>query len=249
MRTGFAADCPCCTWEAERSASWTCWGSTSWQSSWWPAWMRADRPLPGASANESADPTPRLRGEQLLMIDRLELRRSRTSLERAHRARLRPGLRPFRSGSPTSSQKRSPRKRTGSPAWWRPTSTLRRTRPSLTQCRNGAGSETGRDLDRLRLRLRRTLRRQSTDRVGLSPTAYQRTVGRQPRPRPAHGLAHPPQAALLPWRAGQLAKALHVLQAARNRRTKNAQCAPRALQSEIVPLVVAGPGIMAVVGE
>jgi len=69
-------------------------GSTSWQSSWWPAWMRADRPLPGASANESDDPTPRLRGEQLLMIDRLELRRSRTSLERAHRTRLRPGLRP-----------------------------------------------------------------------------------------------------------------------------------------------------------
>jgi hypothetical protein len=56
--------------------------------------MRADRPLPDASANESADPTPRLRGEQLLMIDRLELRRSRTSLERAHMARLRPGLRP-----------------------------------------------------------------------------------------------------------------------------------------------------------
>ena len=48
---------------------------------------------------------------------------------------------------------------------------------------------------------------------------------------------------------GQLAKALHVLQAARNRRTKTAQCAPRALQSEIVPLVVAGPGILAVVGE
>ena len=55
--------------------------------------MRADRPLPGASANESDDPTPRLRGEQLLMIDRLELRRSRTSLERAQGAAA-PGLRP-----------------------------------------------------------------------------------------------------------------------------------------------------------
>jgi hypothetical protein len=93
MRTGFTADCPCCTWEGWAVRVLDLLGLDE-QSSWWPAWMRADRPLPGASANESADPTPRLRGEQLLMIDRLELRRSRTSLERAHRARLCPGLRP-----------------------------------------------------------------------------------------------------------------------------------------------------------
>jgi hypothetical protein len=156
--------------------------------------MRADCPLPGASANESADPTPRLRGEQLLMS--FAGAGLRSSGHTGHGCAQACGR--YRSGSLTSSQKRSPRKRTGSPAWWQPTSTLRRTRPSLTQCRNGPGSETGRDLNRLRLRLRRTLRRQFIDRVGLSPAAYQRTVGRQPRPRPAHGLAHPPQAALPP---------------------------------------------------
>jgi hypothetical protein len=33
------------------------------------------------------------------------------------------------------------------------------------------------------------------------------------RQRPAQGLAHPAQAPVLPWRAGQLAKAIHILQA------------------------------------
>lgn len=37
----------------------------------------ADRQLPGASADEHADPTPRHRGEELLVMDGLELRRSR----------------------------------------------------------------------------------------------------------------------------------------------------------------------------
>ena len=37
----------------------------------------ADRQLPGASADEHADPTPRPRGEELLIMDGLELRRSR----------------------------------------------------------------------------------------------------------------------------------------------------------------------------
>ncbi len=40
----------------------------------------ADRPLAGASANEHADPRPWLRGGELLMIDGLELRRSKAQL-------------------------------------------------------------------------------------------------------------------------------------------------------------------------
>ena len=41
----------------------------------------ADRPLSGASANEHADPTPWLRGGELLMIDGLELRRSKRHID------------------------------------------------------------------------------------------------------------------------------------------------------------------------
>ena len=37
----------------------------------------ADRQLPGASADEHADPTPRQSGEELLIMNGLELRRSR----------------------------------------------------------------------------------------------------------------------------------------------------------------------------
>lgn len=40
----------------------------------------ADRPLAGASANEHADPRPWLRGGELLMIDGLELRRSKAHM-------------------------------------------------------------------------------------------------------------------------------------------------------------------------
>ena len=38
----------------------------------------ADRPLPDASADEHAAPAPRHRSEELLMMDGLELRQSRT---------------------------------------------------------------------------------------------------------------------------------------------------------------------------
>jgi purine catabolism regulator len=41
----------------------------------------ADRPLSGASANEHADPTPWLRGGELLMMDGLELRRSKRHID------------------------------------------------------------------------------------------------------------------------------------------------------------------------
>jgi hypothetical protein len=43
----------------------------------------------GVSANQHADPTPRLRGGDLLIIDGLELRQSKTPLVRAHQAPLR----------------------------------------------------------------------------------------------------------------------------------------------------------------
>ena len=49
----------------------------------------ADRPFSGVSANQHADPTPRLRGGDLLIIDGLELRQSKTPLVRAHQAPLR----------------------------------------------------------------------------------------------------------------------------------------------------------------
>src|SRR5438067_526900 len=51
--------------------------------------MRLTPPFSGVSANQHADPTPRLRGGDLLIIDGLELRRSRTPLSRAHQAPLR----------------------------------------------------------------------------------------------------------------------------------------------------------------
>src|SRR5258705_3362511 len=41
----------------------------------------AGRPLSGASANEHADPTPWLRGGELLMMDGLELRRSKRHID------------------------------------------------------------------------------------------------------------------------------------------------------------------------
>lgn len=41
----------------------------------------AARPLSGASANEHADPTPWLRGGELLMMDGLELRRSKKHID------------------------------------------------------------------------------------------------------------------------------------------------------------------------
>jgi purine catabolism regulator len=41
----------------------------------------ADRPLSGASVNEHADPTPWLRGGELLMFDGLELRRSKRHID------------------------------------------------------------------------------------------------------------------------------------------------------------------------
>jgi hypothetical protein len=119
----------------------------------------ADRPLSGVSANQHADPTPRLRGGDLLIIDGLELRRSRTPRCRGHtKRRCAPRARSWcRSGSPTSPPKGSPPKSTGNPAWWRPASMPRRTTPSPTRC-EWPGSETGRDLDRLR---RRCLRGQT----------------------------------------------------------------------------------------
>src|SRR5437763_16294961 len=47
----------------------------------------ADAPFSGVSANQHADPTPRLRGVDLLIIDGLELRRSRTPRCRGHTKR------------------------------------------------------------------------------------------------------------------------------------------------------------------
>ena len=41
----------------------------------------AGRPLAGASVNEHADPTPWLRGGELLMCDGLELRRSKRHID------------------------------------------------------------------------------------------------------------------------------------------------------------------------
>ena len=41
----------------------------------------ADRPLAGASVNEHADPTPWLRGGELLMCDGLELHRSKRHID------------------------------------------------------------------------------------------------------------------------------------------------------------------------
>jgi hypothetical protein len=51
----------------------------------------ADRPLSDVSANQHVDSTQRPRGGELLIIDGLELRQSRTPLSRAHRA---PAARP-----------------------------------------------------------------------------------------------------------------------------------------------------------
>jgi hypothetical protein len=42
--------------------------------------------------------------------------------------------------------------------------------------------------------------------------AHARLRARRARERPAQDLAHSPEAPLLPWRASQLAEAIHVLQ-------------------------------------
>jgi len=49
----------------------------------------ADRPFFRCQRYQHADPTPRLHGGDLLIIDGLELRQSKTPLVRAHQAPLR----------------------------------------------------------------------------------------------------------------------------------------------------------------
>ena len=119
----------------------------------------ADRPLSGVSANQHVDSTPRPRGGELLIIDGLELRQSRTPLSRAHRApAARPGPAAGTDLDPQRHRRRVHRRR--APAiqpGGRPASMPRRTTPSPTRC-EWPGSETGRDLDRLR---RRCLRGQT----------------------------------------------------------------------------------------
>jgi hypothetical protein len=104
--------------------------------------MRLTPHFQGVSANQHADPTPRLRGGDLLIIDGLELRRSRTpAVAGTSGTSCAPRACSWcRSGSPTSPQKGSPPKRTGNPAWWRPASRPRRTTPSPTRCRIGPGA-------------------------------------------------------------------------------------------------------------
>jgi hypothetical protein len=46
----------------------------------------------------------------------------------------------------------------------------------------------------------------------LLPRQRATALTRRARERPAQDLADPPKLSLLPWRAGQLAKAIHVLQ-------------------------------------